>query len=141
MKREALNTTVSAAPPLDQDELIVEKSEITEEGKITVEHAPDGTEKHYLDGKLHRDGDLPAIIYPPSKGGKSWWKNGKPHRDGDLPAMITPNGTKCWYKEGKLHREGGKPAIVYTNGKTEQWVDGKFVFPKKKKRRRRIIEE
>ena len=44
-------------------------------------------------------------------------KHGKLHRDGDLPALImyTQEAT-VYYKEykqnGKLHREGGKPATI-----------------------------
>ena len=31
--------------------------------------------------------------------------NGRKHRGGDLPAMIYPDGSKIWYKNGKIHRE------------------------------------
>ena len=31
-------------------------------------------------GELHRENDLPAVIY--TSGEKEWWKNGKLHRDG-----------------------------------------------------------
>ena len=30
-----------------------------------------------------------------------WYKNGKRHRDGDKPAIIFPDGSKKWYKNGK----------------------------------------
>ena len=33
-----------------------------------------GTELHYLDGKLHRDGDQPAVIY--KNGRKKWYRHG-----------------------------------------------------------------
>ena len=49
-------------------------------------------------GEIHRDGDLPAVIYP--NGVKKWYQNGELHRDGDQPAIICDNGSKYWYKKG-----------------------------------------
>jgi hypothetical protein len=49
-------------------------------------------------GKQHRDGDLPAAVYP--NGYKSWWKHGKLHRDGDLPAVVCPDGRQGWFVNG-----------------------------------------
>lgn len=66
------------------------------------------------EGKLHRDGDLPAVEY--IRGSKQWWKNGVPHRDGDLPAVIYANGRKEWWKHGKRHRDNG-PALEDSKGK------------------------
>jgi hypothetical protein len=96
-----------------------------------------------IDGKLHRESDLPAIEY--AFGGKEWWINGKRRegehaietakgvkkwflngklgRDNDLPAIENPNGDKWWYKDGKRHREGD-PAIVKKNGVKEWWNNG-----------------
>lgn len=74
------------------------------------------TRKWKLEGKLHRDGDLPAIIY--AHGTREWWKNGKKHRDGDLPAVEYNDGLSGeWWKDGNLHRDGDLPAIVYMDGK------------------------
>ena len=64
----------------------------------------------YKKGKLHRDGDKPAIIC--HDGTRKWYKNGKLHRDGDEPAVIHHDGTKEWYKNGKLHRDGDEPAMI-----------------------------
>ena len=69
--------------------------------------------------RLHREGDLPAIIW--KDGSKSWCKNGQPHRDGDLPAIIHENESKHWYKNGQLHREGDEPAIIYADGR-KYWL-------------------
>ena len=82
-----------------------------EAGKIVVSEeqlavlllAYKGTQFWYKNGQLHRDNDLPAIIYP--SGIQYWCQNGKFHRDGDLPAMIDSKGNRAWYKEGKLHRD------------------------------------
>jgi antitoxin component YwqK of YwqJK toxin-antitoxin module len=73
-----------------------------------------------LDGKLHREGDLPAIEY--ANGAKSYYKNGSPHREGDLPAVEWVNGDKTYYKNGKRHRENGA-AIEWADGSKEYWLD------------------
>jgi predicted ATP-binding protein involved in virulence len=58
-----------------------------------------GTERWYnKDEKLHRDNDLPAVIY--SDGSKFWYQNGERHRDNNLPAIINANGYQAWYKNG-----------------------------------------
>jgi hypothetical protein len=76
----------------------------------------------YQNGKLHRDGDQPALIM--SSGGKEWWVKGERHRDGDQPAVIKENGTKKWYQNGLLHRENDQPAVIEPNGNKEWWVRG-----------------
>jgi hypothetical protein len=69
-------------------------------------------------GQLHRDNDLPAVIY--ADGSQIWYQNGKLHRDNDLPAVIWANGTQYWYKNDELHRDNDLPAIVFANG-TQYW--------------------
>ena len=56
-------------------------------------------------------------------GRETWLLNGKKHRDGDLPA-VTYNGDQFWYKHGNLHRTNG-PAVVYADGKKVWYLDGK----------------
>jgi hypothetical protein len=63
----------------------------------------DGTQKWYQHGKLHRDGDFPAEIYPElSKsfysGSQRWYKHDKRYRDSDLPAVILSDGVAIWYE-------------------------------------------
>jgi len=53
-------------------------------------------------GKVHRDNDMPAVIY--EDGSKEWYVNGLRHRDNDLPAVIFKNGYKAWYVNGELIR-------------------------------------
>ena len=83
---------------------------------------------HYVDyntieySRLHREGDLPAIIY--DDGSKFWYKNGQPHRDGDEPASIHASGNKVWYKNGQLHREGDEPAIIDVDGSKFWYKNG-----------------
>ena len=61
----------------------------------------------YKNGELHRDGDLPAVIW--HHGSKEWYRYGKRHRDHG-PAMITPTildpnvMLECWYKNGDIVR-------------------------------------
>ena len=54
--------------------------------------------------------DTPEIIKV-----KKWFKDGKLHRDGDLPAVITSDGTRIWYRHGKRHRDGDLPAVIVIN--------------------------
>jgi len=74
------------------------------------------------EGQLHRDGDLPAVIY--ANGAKYWCKNGQLHRDGDLPAIIFANGRKEWWKNSKRHRDGDQPAIIWPNGAKAWYKNG-----------------
>ena len=77
------------------------------------------------ENQLHRGDGLPAIEY--SIGPKYWWVNGKRHRDGDLPAIDNNvTGKQEWWVNGKRHRDGGLPAVVGTFGLREWWVAGKL---------------
>jgi hypothetical protein len=92
-----------------------------------------GSEEYYYEGKLHREGDYPAVI---REGGKikKYYKHGIMTREGDKPseyyygdviytndkgeshrengpALITADGNEKWYFNDKLHRDGDKPAI------------------------------
>ena len=85
-----------------------------------------------LDGKYHSFDDKPALIDTMCCA-QLWYKEGKRHRDGDLPALIYANGTQCWYKEGKLHRdshfpgrEDDLPAVICAD-KVEWWVNGELI--------------
>jgi hypothetical protein len=69
-----------------------------------------GNKYFYVNGQLHRDGDLSVIIRP--NGTQSYYKNGLLHRDGDLPAVIYPDGTKEYFVNGKCYRGGYLPAII-----------------------------
>jgi antitoxin component YwqK of YwqJK toxin-antitoxin module len=78
----------------------------------------------FKNGKLHRDNDLPAIIS--SIGYQGWYKNGEIHRDNDLPAVIHQDGHQYWYKNGKLHREHNLPAEISSNGNQCWYKNGKL---------------
>ena len=75
------------------------------------------------DGKVHRDGDLPAVVHPDRF--QHWYQHGKRHRDGDLPAAVWADGLQSWWKHGLRHRDGGLPAVVDPDGRHEWWVEGR----------------
>ena len=87
---------------------------------------PDGTQKHYKDGKLHMDGDRPAEIRP--NGTELYYRQGKLHRDGNKPAMMCHRGTVKYAVNGKYHRVGGEPAIVWSKSPyaKEWWLNGEI---------------
>jgi len=72
-------------------------------------------------GKLHREGDLPAYIS--LNGYKSWYINGKLHRENDKPAIKQINGTKIWYLNGNLHRIEGA-AVELVDGRKYWYLEG-----------------
>ncbi len=55
---------------------------------------------------------------------REWRVNGKRHREDDLPAVITSNGDKYWYINGNLHRDNGRPAVEMANGEKEWYISG-----------------
>ena len=71
-----------------------------------VEH---GIRKWKKDGVLHRDDDLPAVIYP--DGTELYYINGQKHREGDKPAVIFPDGTESYYKHGIEYTPESKPSV------------------------------
>jgi len=58
-----------------------------------------GYEKWFQNGELHRDNDLPAIIW--EDGTQFWYQNGQRHRDNNLPAVISKCGNRIWYNHGR----------------------------------------
>jgi hypothetical protein len=62
-------------------------------------------------------------------GDQYWFKDGKLHRDGDRPAVICANGNRYWYKDGKLHRDGDRPAAMYADGSQFYYKNGMYYTP------------
>ncbi len=96
---------------------------LLEEYKIVKNKINNNCSKYwYKNGKLHRDNDLPAIIYKifQDEEDQYWFKNGKLHREHDLPAVMDQNGYQCWYKNGEIHRDNDLPAEISSNG-TQRW--------------------
>jgi len=58
--------------------------------------------------------------------GVKYYKNGKLHRDGGEPAVIYKNGDRHWYENGVLHRTGG-PSSEYYGGWDLYFERGKYI--------------
>lgn len=102
---------------------------------ITVE---ENRIEYRLEGKLHRDDDLPAVIDTSKRTKRStrdsqievkgwirnttqkWYKNGKLHRKKG-PAIIYYNGDQEWCQYGLLHRSSDEPAIIRCGGSVKKW--------------------
>lgn len=71
--------------------------------------------------------------------GNQWWyKNGKLHRNGDLPAIIYTDGSQFWLKNGKYHRDDGPARISgISDGRPDgclQWFRNNYCYiPQMKK--------
>jgi hypothetical protein len=96
-----------------------------------------GTQKWFdAEGKLHRDGDLPAIVYQRSSGATStfgvcgqWFRHGLLHREGGKPAVVDSNDVESaeWWVNGVRHRDGDEPAMVQMAGQYRVWYkEGKI---------------
>ena len=65
---------------------------------------------------------MTKIVISPEK--KEWYLNEKLHRENDKPAIEDANGYKVWYFNGKRHRENEKPAIERENGDKFWFING-----------------
>ena len=85
----------------------------------------DGTKRWFLNGKAHRDNDLPAVEF--TNGTKYWYLNNKPHRDDGKPAIEYGTGGKEWFVNGERHRING-PAIDYKDNAKFWYLNGKRIY-------------
>lgn len=92
---------------------------IHRDGGLPAKIYPSGCKAWYRYGKLHREG-LPAVCNP-SSGHEEWWLRGAPHRAGGLPAVTHSDGSREWYQNGKLHRDGDQPAVIGEGGLVQEW--------------------
>ena len=68
-----------------------------------------------------------------SYGDKRWYLNGKLHRENDLPAIEYIYGFyKAWYMNDMHHRPGGA-AREWANGNKEWWLNDKLIDCKTQK--------
>jgi hypothetical protein len=103
LKGQELNNQESVEIRIDDLIINISKEEKKKEDVFTSEKEDvftsevddEGNQHWFKNGKLHRDNDLPAIIW--ASGNLEWYKNGKLHRDNDLPAIIQ-DGSLFWYK-------------------------------------------
>ena len=82
---------------------------------------PDGTEKWFFEGRLHRSDGGPAVAT--GDGSLYWYRDGRLHRTCG-PAVIKSDGTRAWYRNGRLHRTDG-PAIRGPFTSARWYVDGR----------------
>lgn len=98
--------------------------------------APDGTIRHFINGALGREGDLPAVEYPdgavvyycenPKRGGFGQHSSVE-HRVGG-PALIRANGDQIYYRFGKVHRDLDEgPAVILHTGIKKWFVNGECI--------------
>ena len=89
---------------------------------VSVNPSGDKMEIWWTKGQRHRGDDKPAIVQ--SDGSKEWWFKGKQHRDNGLPSNMDADGFRAYFVKGKLHRLDG-PAKSWPNGKKEWYIDDK----------------
>jgi DNA ligase (NAD+) len=96
----------------------------------------DGTVRHFINGALGREGDLPAVEYAdgtvayyaanPRAGGFGQ-RPSVEHRVGG-PALIRANGDQIYYQFGKVHRDPDEgPAVILRSGVRKWFVNGECV--------------
>ena len=90
----------------------------------------DGSKQWFWNGDRHRENDLPAIIIAGEDGAQYWFHKGRLHRDNDLPAVVFGNGYQvwyqAWYQNGEFHRDNDLPAIIWEDGSKEWWINGEL---------------
>lgn len=63
--------------------------------------------------RLHRDGDLPAVIW--ENGRQEWYYKGFRHRELDEPSIVDLKNQRFeFWKHGLRHRGRNKPAVFYS---------------------------
>lgn len=55
-----------------------------------------------------------------------WYVNGKLHRDGGLPAIEITGRKECWVYNNR-HRDNGLPAIEYADG-NKKWYENEYSY-------------
>lgn len=98
--------------------------------------APDGTVRHFINGALAREGDLPAVEYPDGsvvyyienpKRGVFGQRLSVEHRTNG-PALIRSDGDQMYYQFGKLHRNPDEgPAVILQSGVKKWFKSGECV--------------
>lgn len=120
----------SETPGTDRYHFVMAEYSKTFTGTLT---APDGTVRHFINGALGKEGDLPAVEYTdggvvyycenPRRGGFGQ-RSSVEHRVGG-PALIRANGDRIYYQLGKLHRDPDDgPAVILHTGVKQWFVNG-----------------
>jgi hypothetical protein len=77
-----------------------------------------------LDGLLHREHDLPAVVHP--DGAREWHRYGQLHREHDKPARLYRNGTIAWSTLNRWNRRHDRPASISTKGR-RGWIQNGLI--------------
>lgn len=83
--------------------------------------------KTYLRGTIYLHSFDDKFAKKDESENEFWYKKGKIHRDGDKPAIVCRNGTKKWYINGDLHRDDNKPAVIYEDGNQCWYINGNLI--------------
>jgi hypothetical protein len=92
------------------------------DGREKVVISAMGDQRWYRNRRLHRDGDLPAVVMFTHTGRpryRAWYRHGRQHRERDKPAVISSDGARSWYINGRQYRKGGLP--TFAMGKVKMW--------------------
>ena len=84
---------------------------------------PDGREAWFRHGLHHRGFDRPAFI-DPKEGILVWHQFDQIHRDHDRPAFIKKDHHQAWYRYSQFHRDHDQPALIYADGAREWYQAG-----------------
>jgi len=85
--------------------------------------AGEGTTVWMKNGRIHRDGDQPAVV---ACAFTLYVRDGLLHRDGDEPAFVSVFGDKRWYANGVHHRDNDLPAIIYSDNDQSWCTNGVY---------------
>jgi hypothetical protein len=116
-----MSTTANKRSIAEKYPPIILTDHVYEEGDIKIVTESNGDVLYYKKGKLHRDGDLPAVI---RKGEYRWYRNGKLCRDDPCPSVIMLDDEHDgylleWFKKGKFIES--KYDISCINGVLKYW--------------------
>ncbi len=76
-----------------------------------IQKYKNGRKDWWVNGKRHRDNELPAIEHKDKK--NEWYQDGKRHRDYLLPAVENSMNRREWWSNGELHRDEGLHAVEF----------------------------
>jgi hypothetical protein len=69
--------------------------------------------------------DLKYFIVTIKDGAIFYFVNNKLHRENDLPAIEWEDGSKIWAINNQIHRNNNNPAIIWSFGKSEYYWKNK----------------
>jgi hypothetical protein len=92
--------------------------------KFTIIIVSDKGKSWRLDGKLHREHDLPA--YVGNDGERKWHRRGRLYRANDKPGYISFNGDCSWCEHGRTQRGHDRPSYIFAKGSRTWSLHGHY---------------